>query len=58
MSLLIKMIFSLVATLLYLFLAGPVNKYGLIGCYCLYLLYTYAEVKILTRLIKQQPKNA
>jgi hypothetical protein len=58
-SLLIKMVSCLAATLLYLFLAGAaVSKYSIIGCFCLYLLYTYAEVKILTRLIKKLPKNA
>ena len=58
-SLLIKMVFSLAATLLYLFFAGAaVNKSAIIGCFCLYLLYTYAEVKILTRLIRKLPKNA
>ena len=58
MSLLIKMISSLLATLLYLSLAGTVSKLALIGCFCLYLLYTYVEVKVLTRLIRKQPKNA
>jgi hypothetical protein len=57
-SLLIKMVFCLAATLLYLFLAGAVSKYAIIGCFGLYLLYTWMEVKILTRLTKKVPKNA
>jgi hypothetical protein len=58
-SLLIKMVSCLAATLLYLFLAGAaVSKYAIIGCFCLYLLYTYVEVKVLMRLIKKIPKNA
>ena len=58
-SLLIKMVFSLAATLLYLFLAGAaVSKYSIIGCFVLYMVYTYVEVKVLTALIKKQPKNA
>jgi hypothetical protein len=57
-SLLIKMVFCLAATLLYLFLAGAeVSKFAIIGCFCLYVLYTYAEVKVLMRLIRKLPKN-
>src|SRR5258708_37491434 len=58
-SLLIKMVFSLAATLLYLFLAGAaVSKSAIIGCFSLYVLYTYVEVKVLMRLIRKLPKNA
>ncbi|HVU54037.1 MAG TPA: hypothetical protein VHD83_03240 [Puia sp.] len=57
-SLLIKMVFCLAATLLYLFIAGKdVNKAAIIGCFVLYMVYTYIEVKILMRLSKNSPKN-
>jgi hypothetical protein len=57
-SLLVKMVFCLTATLLYVFLAGKaVSKFAVIGCFVLYLLYTFTEVKILMGLSKLQ-KNA
>jgi len=57
-SLLVKMVFCLVATALYLFIAGKeVNKAAIIGCFALYMVYTYIEVKILMRLSKNSPKN-
>jgi hypothetical protein len=57
-SLLVKMVFCLAATLIYLFLAGKeVNKAAIIGCFVLYTLYTYIEVKVLMRLSKNSPKN-
>ena len=57
-SLLLKMAFALGATLLYLFLAGKgVNKYAVLCCFGLYIVYTFVEVKVLMRLSKLQ-KNA
>jgi len=57
-SLLVKMVFCLAATLLYLFVAGKdFNKAGIIASLILYVVYTYAEVKVLMRLSKNQPKN-
>jgi hypothetical protein len=57
-SLLVKMVFCLAATLLYLFIAGrDVNKAAIIACFVLYMVYTYIEVKILMRLSKNSPKN-
>ena len=57
-SLLVKMVFCLIATLLYLVVAGKgFNKAGVIASLILYVVYTYAEVKVLMRLIKNQPKN-
>ena len=57
-SLLVKMVFCLAATLLYLFIAGKdFNKAGIIASLILYVVYTYAEVKVLMRLSKNQPKN-
>ena len=56
-SLLIKMVFCLAATLLYLFLAGPeVSKHAIIGCFALYILYTFMEVKVLMQLSKGGPQ--
>src|SRR5690242_20868842 len=47
-SLLIKMVFCLAATLIYLFVAGKdVNKAAIIACFILYMVYTYMEVKVL-----------
>jgi len=57
-SLLVKMVFCLAATLLYLFVAGKdVNKAAIIACFVLYMVYTYMEVKVLMRLSKNSPKN-
>ena len=57
-SLLVKMVFCLAATLLYLFVAGKgVNKAAILACFALYMVYTYMEVKVLMRLSKNSPKN-
>jgi hypothetical protein len=57
-SLLLKMVFAMGATLLYLFFAGKgVSKYAILCCYGLYLLYSFVEVKVLMRSSKL-PKNA
>lgn len=57
-SLLLKMVFCMAATLIYVFVAGKgVSKGAIMSCFGLYVLYTFAEVKILMRLSKQQ-KNA
>ncbi|HEY4206877.1 MAG TPA: hypothetical protein VGM31_08695 [Puia sp.] len=57
-SLLVKMVFCLAATLIYLFVAGKgVNKAAIIGCFVLYMAYTYMEVKVLMRLSKNSVKN-
>lgn len=53
-SLLIKMVFCIAATLLYLFLAGrEVSKNAIIVSFVLYLLYTFLEVRILMQLSKK-----
>ena len=57
-SLLVKMIFCLAATVLYLIAARKdINKAAIMACFVLYLLYTYVEVKVLMRLSKNSPKN-
>ena len=56
-SLLIKMLVCLIATFIYASVAGrDVNRNGVLGCFVLYILYTFFEVKILMELSKQ--KNA
>jgi hypothetical protein len=59
-SLIIKMVFVIAATLLYLFLADrEVSKHAVMGCFGLYVLYTFLEVKVLMQLTKKRaPKNA
>lgn len=57
-SLLIKMFACLLATLVYAYFAGrQVNRNGILGCFVLYILYTYLEVRILLRLNRKSPKN-
>ena len=53
-SLLIKMLVCLLATFIYASVAGrAVNRNGVIGCFVLYILYTFLEVKILTKMTKK-----
>jgi hypothetical protein len=57
-GLLLKMVVCIVAVLSYvLVVRAAVNKPAIIGCFVFYFIYTFTEVKILTRLIRQQ-KNA
>jgi hypothetical protein len=52
-SLLIKMLVCLIATFIYAYMAGRgVNRNGVIGCFVLYIIYTFFEVKILMQLSK------
>lgn len=58
-SLLIKMFACLIATFIYASLVGRmVNRNGIFGCFGLYILYTWLEVRILMQLSKKSPKNA
>jgi hypothetical protein len=57
-SLLVKMLVCLVAVLLYAKLTTVVNRNAIIGCFILYIIYTFLEVRILTQLTKKLPKNA
>ena len=58
-SLIIKMFACLLATLAYAALAGrQVNRNGIFGCFGLYILYTWLEVRILMQMSKKSPKNA
>ena len=55
-SLLVKFFVCLVAVLIYGYMARQaVNRNGVLGCFVLYMLYTFLEVRILLRLSK---KNA
>jgi len=57
-SLLVKMFVCLLATLIYAWFAGrSVNKNAIFGCFGLYILYTWLEVKILIAMSKKSPKN-
>ena len=53
-SLLIKMLVCLAATFIYAFIAGrAVNRNGIIGCFILYIFYTFFEVKVLMEASKK-----
>jgi len=57
-SLLLKMGFGIAATLLYVYFAGKsVSKAAVLGCFALYIVYTFMEVKVLMRQSKLK-KNA
>ena len=58
-SLLVKFFVCLVAVLIYAAVAkAAVNRNGIFGCFILYMLYTFLEVRTLLRLSKKEPKNA
>jgi len=57
-SLLVKMLVCCVAVLLYGYRNHAVNKNGIIGCFILYIIYSFLEVRVLTQLTKKLPKNA
>ena len=57
-SLLVKMLVCLAAVLAYGWLTPAVNRNAIIGCFILYVVYTFMEVRILTQLTKKLPKNA
>ena len=57
-SLLVKMFACLLATLIYAWAVGPaVSRNAIFGCFGLYIVYTWLEVKILMQLSKKSPKN-
>jgi hypothetical protein len=57
-SLLVKFFVCLVAVLIYAMVARvAVNRNGILGCFILYMLYTFLEVRILLRMSKKS-KNA
>jgi hypothetical protein len=57
-SLLVKFFVCLVAVLIYAMVArAAVNRNGILGCFILYVLYTFLEVRTLLRLSKNA-KNA
>ena len=57
-SLIIKMMVCMAAALLYGWLASAVNKNAIIGCFILYVAYTFMEVKALMKFLKKSPNNA
>lgn len=55
-SLLVKMLLSLAAVMVYAMAAGgAINRSGIIACFVLYLLYTFLEVRMLQRLYRAAP---
>jgi hypothetical protein len=57
-SLLVKMLVCCVAVVLYAWRNHAVSKNAIIGCFMLYIIYTFMEVRVLTQLTKKLPKNA
>jgi hypothetical protein len=57
-SLLVKMLVCCVAAVLYGYRNHAVNRNAIIGCFMLYIIYTFVEVKVLMQLTKKLPKNA
>jgi hypothetical protein len=57
-SLIIKMIVCMIAVFLYGWLTAAVNKGAIVGCFILYALYTFLEVRILIKSLKKSPNNA
>jgi hypothetical protein len=57
-SLLVKLFVCMVAAFVYAFVAGKtVNRNGIIGCFVLYILYTFLEVKVLMQRFKKLPRH-
>jgi len=58
MSIMIKLFISVIAALIYIFLFRKnLNRPALFACMGLYLVYTFIEVSVLTRMLKEK-KNA
>jgi hypothetical protein len=58
-GLLVKFCVCLVAVFLYAYLARPhVNRNGVFGCFVLYILYTFLEVRILMQRIRKVSNHA
>ncbi len=57
-SLIVKMIVCMIAALLYGWLSKAINKGAIFGCFILYVLYTFLEVKTLLKFLKKSPNNA
>lgn len=57
-SMLVKFFICLVAVMIYGLIAGAaVNRNGVLGCFVLYVIYTYLEVRMLLRMNRKLPKN-
>jgi hypothetical protein len=58
-SLLVKLFVCMIAAFIYAYLAGKaINRNGILGCFILYILYTFMEVRILIRRTKKLPHHA
>ncbi len=57
-AILFKMFLAAIAAFIYIFIYGKeLNKAGLLICMGLYLAYTFTEVAILTRMLRQKPNE-
>ncbi len=56
-AMMLKMAICIAAVLVYAFVFKPVNKISVLVFFALYFIYTFAEIKIITRLNKEK-KNA
>ena len=57
-SLIIKMMVCMIAALLYGWMATTVNRNAILGCFILYVIYTFLEVRVLMKFIKKSPNHA
>ena len=56
-SMIIKLFAGMIAALVYIAIyQKDLNKPALFGCMGLYLLYTFTEVSVLTKLLRQKPR--
>ncbi len=56
-SLLVKLFVCMVAALVYGYVAGRgMNRNGILGCFVLYILYSWLEVRILLQLTRNPPE--
>ena len=57
-SLIIKMFACMIAAGAYGLLSPAINKSGILGCFILYIVYTFLEVRVLIKFLKKLPNNA
>lgn len=57
-GLIIKMFVCMIAAGAYGLLSPTINKAGVLGCFILYVVYTFLEVRVLIKFLKKSPNNA
>jgi hypothetical protein len=57
-GLIVKMLACMIAAGAYGWLSTSINKAAILGCFILYVLYTFLEVKALIKFLKKTPNNA